>query len=582
MTTLDHLKVNLSAPELAVEPGSVAELVISVRNLSEVVDQYQLEVLDLDPRWVEVLIGSVSLFPNDEDSLRAVFKPPRDSSARAGEHSFRVLVRSREYPEPPFSATLILKIAPFTSYDAKLAPERLVTKGRGSFELSLTNTGNCPLAFDLSATDNEQGCLLEFKPSQVTVEPGQSGAAKLEAEPKQKPKIGSSKTYNVAAVAQPKQAEARALAAQVVYQPPIPRWVPGAAIAAAVVAIALIMLLLRSSPVIQTFQVIPPTPIKAGQEVTLNWDVIGAGKVAISPQPGENLDSKGSVKLTPTQTTVYKIVAKKGWSSPAEKELTVKVEAELRQFEAAAGSQAGGQIEVPSGERVLLRWDAAGVEKVNISGLGTRPAKGQEMVPAVATTDYILKAEGAQLEGHVLVTVTEAPVIQTFMPQPAQITKGQPSTLTWNVTGVKTVQISPGIGSVSAAGSRVVRPKRSTDYVLTATNSAGTRQLTTSVEVEEQEGTVAAVLAAKPAQELPFIRKFEAYPNKVGILSQTSISWEVIGADRVVIEPDFGEVEPTKGRVKTSFKLPGTKAYTLTATNSLGKSTAKIKIAVGL
>jgi hypothetical protein len=309
---------------------------------------------------------------------------------------------------------------------------------------------------------------------------------------------------------------------------------------------------------------------------------MGASKVAISPQPGEDLKPKGSVQLTPTKTTVYKLSAKKGWSSPVEKELTVVVNAQLRQFEAAAGAQVGAQLEVPAGQTVELRWDVAGADKVDISGLGTRLAKGREQVRPVATTDYVLKAQGVPLEGHVVVNVTDAPVIETFMPQPAQITKGQPSTLTWNVTGVKTVTISPGIGSVPAAGSRVVRPRRSTDYMLTATNSAGSRQLTTSVEVSEPEGTVAAALAAKPVTEIPFIRKFEAYPLKVGVMGDATLSWEVIGAERVVIEPSIGEVDPQKGRVKKSFKLPGTTVFTLTATNSLGKSTAKVKVQVSV
>jgi len=66
------------------------------------------------------------------------------------------------------------------------------------------------------------------------------------------------------------------------------------------------------------------------------------------------------------------------------------------------------------------------------------------------------------------------PVIEVFSNNPSTIKSGGTSTLMWNVTGANSVIIDHGIGTVNAAGIRVISPATSTVYTLSATNSAGT------------------------------------------------------------------------------------------------------------
>jgi len=61
-----------------------------------------------------------------------------------------------------------------------------------------------------------------------------------------------------------------------------------------------------------------------------------------------------------------------------------------------------------------------------------------------------------------------------FSSNPSAINPGDPSNLTWNVTGATSVSIDQGIGVVLPSGTKVVSPATSTTYTLTATNSAGT------------------------------------------------------------------------------------------------------------
>lgn len=75
------------------------------------------------------------------------------------------------------------------------------------------------------------------------------------------------------------------------------------------------------------------------------------------------------------------------------------------------------------------------------------------------------------------------PMITDFGANPATITAGQSSTLSWSVTGATHLSIDPNVGDVTGSTSRSVTPAATTTYILTATNAAGstTRSLLLTV-----------------------------------------------------------------------------------------------------
>lgn len=65
------------------------------------------------------------------------------------------------------------------------------------------------------------------------------------------------------------------------------------------------------------------------------------------------------------------------------------------------------------------------------------------------------------------------PSVNSLKFTPETIYEGQGSTLIWDVSNASTVDISPDIGNVPLAGNRLIYPKASTTYTLTAKNEAG-------------------------------------------------------------------------------------------------------------
>jgi hypothetical protein len=91
---------------------------------------------------------------------------------------------------------------------------------------------------------------------------------------------------------------------------------------------------------------------------------------------------------------------------------------------------------------------------------------------------------GAQSAARVRVTTqaSKKPQIALFVANPAQIQRGQSSTLSWNVTGADTVTIT-SLGNVALTGSSSVSPQVTTTYTLTATGGGTSVTATATVTV---------------------------------------------------------------------------------------------------
>lgn len=86
------------------------------------------------------------------------------------------------------------------------------------------------------------------------------------------------------------------------------------------------------------------------------------------------------------------------------------------------------------------------------------------------------------------------PVINSFTASPNTISPGQSLTLSWNISGAKTVTISPAVGNVNLSGAEQLSPTTTTTYTLTAVNDEGSS--TSSITVTVTKATIA--VTAKP------------------------------------------------------------------------------------
>lgn len=81
------------------------------------------------------------------------------------------------------------------------------------------------------------------------------------------------------------------------------------------------------------------------------------------------------------------------------------------------------------------------------------------------------------------------PTIDTFTASPSAIASGSATTLQWETSNATVVTINNTIGIVPDNGSLEVTPVQTTDYILTASNSAGTTSQEITVTVENENNS---------------------------------------------------------------------------------------------
>jgi hypothetical protein len=208
---------------------------------------------------------------------------------------------------------------------------------------------------------------------------------------------------------------------------------------------------------------------------------------------------------------------------------------------------------VNAGDSVTLIWVVTGASSVNIDpGLGSVPvAGGSRQVNPGATTTYTLTATNVSGTSGASLTVTVQPSlsISSFDADPTTIRAGDSSTIRWNVAGASSVSISPDIGNVSLSGSRAVSPSSTQTYILTAVSGA---------QVINRSVTVQVVAP-------PVVAQFSATPGNINAGNAVVLSWNVIGAIDVNIQPDLGTVPASGSR---TIYPTNTTVYILSASSS--------------
>ncbi len=148
---------------------------------------------------------------------------------------------------------------------------------------------------------------------------------------------------------------------------------------------------------------------------------------------------------------------------------------------------------IERGSTATLRWQVTGDSPTVtiLPGVGAVPSTGFWQVKPQATERFTLSATGSGASTpltrsiEIVVDQPKRPTIVSFTADSSQLRLGQTTALRWNVLGASEVRIDPGIGSVGANGTAVVRPLGGTAYTLTATGPGGssTGALPISVDV---------------------------------------------------------------------------------------------------
>lgn len=316
-------------------------------------------------------------------------------------------------------------------------------------------------------------------------------------------------------------------------------------------------------PEILSFLAVPAT-IYEGETAVLQWN-IESWWSALSITPDVTVAvADASVAVSPSRTVTYELTATNDYGTDtAQTVLTVlppKNPPTIVAFGAAP-------LTINEGETTALTWQLDGVyDSVSISpGVGDVTGLTTVDVSPLTTTVYELTAVNrtGTTKKQVTVTVINPPLITSLSSDMGTINEGESATLSWTIDNpVTTLTLTPDTGSVTGQNSQAVSPLTTTEYTLTAVNSAGSDSATIEITVINP----------------PEIVEFTATSTTVVNGQSTKLLWTVTGDyTSLTITPDVGDVA---GLTEVTISPAQSATYTLTAVNNAVQSTAQVDIEV--
>lgn len=145
--------------------------------------------------------------------------------------------------------------------------------------------------------------------------------------------------------------------------------------------------------------------ITPGEAVTVKWETKNAKDIMLN---GQKVDKIGGKSVSPSDTTKFEIVAKRG-KKTARDSATVTVTV-VKAPEPKVNLTADKSA-LDLGQATTLRWSTENAKIVTITGLGEVPGSGEREISPRASTTYTATAlgDGGSATASARVTVTEPP-----------------------------------------------------------------------------------------------------------------------------------------------------------------------------
>lgn len=176
--------VTLTPSMVTVAPGSQAAAEVRVRNKSNIVDQYEIQVTGEPASWTVAEPGMLSLFPDKEAVATIRFRPPRSAEVSAGRKPFAIKVQSKASPVISARQEGVIEIAAVQEAGLAITPHTARGGESATYRLLLQNKGNAPLQLTLDASDPDELLMFEFDRPTLTLGRGEAANIQLVVRPR--------------------------------------------------------------------------------------------------------------------------------------------------------------------------------------------------------------------------------------------------------------------------------------------------------------------------------------------------------------------------------------------------------------
>ncbi|BCJ56036.1 hypothetical protein Asp14428_75110 [Actinoplanes sp. NBRC 14428] len=172
---------SLGITSVSVTPGATATVPVTVRNSSDTVEAYTIEVLGEPGEWATVEPAEITLYPAGSATVTVRFAPPRSARVPAGERPFGVRVVPAEYPDATVVQEGSLVVEPFDELATQLQPGSRTGYKRGRYRIETDNTGNITEELTFAVADGADQLTFALHPEHITAGNGTRTETRLTA-----------------------------------------------------------------------------------------------------------------------------------------------------------------------------------------------------------------------------------------------------------------------------------------------------------------------------------------------------------------------------------------------------------------
>ena len=180
MVSLRGVRLRAEPAEIAIVPGEPVTIDVEVFNTTAVVDEFEVDVVGLDPGWVRCDPPRVPLFPSTGGHTLVTILVDSTYGLRAGRQVLGV--RARSTVDPRISSVIEVPVTVVATAGAELSihPETHRAGRAGAFVAVVRNLTNTVLNVDIRGVDPEAAVRFNFTPPHLTIAPGDEGFSVVE------------------------------------------------------------------------------------------------------------------------------------------------------------------------------------------------------------------------------------------------------------------------------------------------------------------------------------------------------------------------------------------------------------------
>jgi len=436
--------------EISVE--QTAFYVFEVVNIGIIVEHFLVAVHGLPETWAQLSTPRVQLMKGERGTLQLSITPPRAPTSAAGLHSFDVIFTSPNYPGQEYKVTKELTIRPYSRFTvSNFVPQKLNIPWRkhvGKTMLPISNQGNSPMDFNVSAVDEENGCSFDFRLDEhtrlyrqavVSIPAGETFNLPVEVTPRHQPLVSlTSNRYLFTTTVQVLEPSVmpQTVSGTAVYRPLL-----GRLSILLVILVTMAGLIYGLQPRIYSFQAATGKDvIGLGDATRLEWESSPfATLLDISNVDQQIKRGQTSLMVSPAQSTTYELTAR-NWLSDLlglsykfiQTILVIPPQPNINVFEV-------DQTSVAKGKPSLLRWSVTQSDQVLLTiddvvyELSKEEFSGERQVilekDALVTLEA-RNASGSELRSYFINVVPPSIVVRTFVvwARPQALSGYQPGT----------------------------------------------------------------------------------------------------------------------------------------------------------